>query len=180
MAHGLRRRPPCRRCGQSHWPPPTADPTQGLLLRHSVGGSLCREAASASFYLGVPCESSPTCSHPVGRPRRDVPFLTGQKGDGKSRRATRAAADGAALRRGRESQGPGGSSRGLARTSAMASLRHRFATRPSAAQRRPRRHTAKGPENESAKMSGEQAGRTALFPERPSNRSRSAQRLRRS
>jgi len=48
----------------------------------------------------------------VGR-RSGVPFLTGQKGDGKSRRTRRAAADGAALRRGRESEGPEGSSRGL-------------------------------------------------------------------
>jgi hypothetical protein len=37
--------------------------------------------------------------NPVGSSSRDVPFLTGQKGDGKSRRAGRAAADGSAPRR---------------------------------------------------------------------------------
>jgi len=48
-------------------------------------------------------ELLPAYSCLVGRARRDVPFLTGQKGDGKSRRAGRAAADGPAPRRGRES-----------------------------------------------------------------------------
>jgi hypothetical protein len=47
----------------------------------------------------------------------------------------------------------------------MTSLRHRFATRPSAAQNRPRRRTARGPENESAREGGgKQVGGAALFP----------------
>jgi len=50
----------------------------------------------------VPYEYPLPCSHPVGRTCRDVPFLTGQKGDGKSRRAVRAAADGSAPREARE------------------------------------------------------------------------------
>jgi hypothetical protein len=83
--------------------------------------------------------------HPVGSSGRDVPFLTGQKGDGKSRRAARAAADGSALRRGHESVA-------------------RFAMCPSAAQSRPRRHTAKGPEKRiGARRRGKLAGGTALI-----------------
>jgi hypothetical protein len=74
--------------------------------------------------------------------RSGCPLFDRPKRDGKSRRAGRAAADGPAPRRGRESE--------LARTSAMASLKHRFAKSPSAAQNRPRRRTAKGPGNESA------------------------------
>jgi hypothetical protein len=62
----------------------------------------------------VPYKRSPPFSHPVGRSPRNVPFLTGQKGDGKSRRAGRATADGPALRRGRERPGKrlGGRRRG--------------------------------------------------------------------
>jgi hypothetical protein len=83
--------------------------------------------------------------NPVGSSSRDVPFLTGQKGDGKSRRAGRAAADGSALRRGHESV-------------------DRFAMCPSAAQSRPRRHTAKGPEKRiGARRRGKLAGVTALI-----------------
>jgi hypothetical protein len=151
-SRGLTGRPSCRRWGQSHWPPPTAGPPQGLVLPYSVEDR-CAGRRPPPSYLGstdAPCESSPSCSHPVGRLRRDVPFLTGQKGDGKSRRAGRAAADDSVPRRGRESQGPGGSSRGLARTSAMTSLRYRFAKNPSSGQSRPRRRTAKDPEEESA------------------------------
>jgi len=117
----------------------------------------------------VPCESSPTCSHPVGRSRRNVPFLTGQKGDEKSRRAGRATADGSAPRRGRKSQ--------LARTSAMASLRHRFATRPSAAQRSPRRRTAKSPEKNRRKKERKVVERYRSFFERLGNESRSREDL---
>jgi hypothetical protein len=36
---GLTRRLPCRRCGQSHWPHPTAVPAQGIVLQHSAGES---------------------------------------------------------------------------------------------------------------------------------------------
>jgi hypothetical protein len=36
-SRGLRGCPPCRRCGQSHWPQPTIGPTQGLFLRPSAG-----------------------------------------------------------------------------------------------------------------------------------------------
>ena len=59
--------------------------------------------------------------------------MTGQKGDAKSRRAGRAAADGSASPRGRESK--------------LASLRQRFAKRPSASHGRPSRRTARGPGN---------------------------------
>jgi hypothetical protein len=52
------------------------------------------------LFTDAACQSSNPCVVPVG----GVPFLTGQKGDGKSRRAVRAAADGDALRRGRESK----------------------------------------------------------------------------
>jgi hypothetical protein len=48
------------------------------------------------------------------------PLFVRPKRGRKSRRAGRAAADGPAPRRGRESEGPEGSSRGLARTSALA------------------------------------------------------------
>jgi hypothetical protein len=108
-----------------------------------VRGSLCREASSPFHVVRqtYSYELLSSYSHSAGRTRRGVPFLTGQKGDGKSRRAVRATADGSAPRRGRESE--------LARTSAMASLRHRFAKSPSAGQSRPRRRTAKGPEEES-------------------------------
>jgi hypothetical protein len=44
----------------------------------------------------------------------------------------------------------------------MTSLRHRFARSPSAAQRRPRRRTAKGRENKSAKE-GEKRETVLLF-----------------
>jgi hypothetical protein len=89
------------------------------------------EKAAQGGVLPLRCGSInvPYGYHPVGMSGRDVPFLTGQKGDGKSRRAGRAAADGSALRRGHESV-------------------TRFAMCPSATQSRPRRHTAKGPEIE--------------------------------
>ena len=134
------------------------------LLRMHVHLPTGRSLSLLCGSTNVPHECALLCSHPVGRPRRDVPFLTGQKGDGKSRRAVRAAADSPAPRRGRESQGPEGSSRGLARTSAMASLRHRFAKSPSASQRRPRRRTAKGPgEGGGERRRKKQASGTVLF-----------------
>jgi hypothetical protein len=85
-------------------------------------------------------ELLPPSKPPASIIRWVVPFLTGQKGDEKSRRAVRAAADVPAPRRGRESK--------------LASLRHRFAKRPSAAQSRPRRRTAKGPEKDCTKEGG--------------------------
>jgi hypothetical protein len=126
------------------------------LLRMHVHLPTGRSLSLLRGSTNVPHECALLCSHPVGRPRRDVPFLTGQKGDGKSRRAVRAAADSPAPRRGRESQ--------LARTSAMASLRHRFAKSPSASQRCPRRRTAKGPgEGGGERRRRKQAGGTVLF-----------------
>jgi len=89
-------------------------------------------------------ELLPAYSCLVGRTRRDVPFLIGQKGDGKSRRAGRAAADGAAPRRGHESVS-------------------RFAQSPSASQGRPRRRTAKGPEEEAGENREESRQAVALF-----------------
>jgi hypothetical protein len=35
----LRRRPPCRRCGQSHWPQPAPHVAQCVVLQYSVGES---------------------------------------------------------------------------------------------------------------------------------------------
>jgi hypothetical protein len=64
-------------------------------MQEGIFPSLCGLA-------NVPVEYPPPCSHPVDRTCRDVPFLTGQKGDEKSRRADRAAADGSAPRRARE------------------------------------------------------------------------------
>jgi hypothetical protein len=113
---GHRRRPVLRRVSSSGTP-------SGIAVQEGILPLLCDST-------NVPVEYPPPCSHPVDRTCRDVPFLTGQKGDGKSRRAVRAAADGSAPRRGHESVA-------------------RFALRPSAAQRRPRRHTARGPGNES-------------------------------
>ena len=104
-----------------------------VLRKVSYSGTRPEKAAQGCV-LPLRCGSinAPYEYHPVGRSGRDVPFLTGQKGDGKSRRAGRAAADGSALRRGHESVA-------------------RFAMRPSTAQSRPRRHTAKGPENRKQK-----------------------------
>jgi hypothetical protein len=105
--------------------------TRRPVLRKVSSSGTRPEKAAQGGVLPILCGSInvPYECNPVGRSGRDVPFLTGQKGDGKSRRAGRAAADGSALRRGHESV-------------------TRFATCPSATQSRPRRHTAKGPEIE--------------------------------
>ena len=125
---GHRRRPVLRRV-------PSSGTRSGIAVQEGILPSLCG-------LTNGPVEYSPLCRHPVDRTCRDVPFLTGQKGTEKAaptgtrslrsrRRAARAAADGSAPRRAHES---------LAR----------FALRPSAAQRRPRRRTARGPGKESA------------------------------
>jgi hypothetical protein len=122
--------------------------------------SVLRRVSSSGTWLGIAVQGrvlrlfNHPVNYPVGRPGRDVPFLTGQKGDGKSRRAVRAAADGPAPRRGRESE--------LARMSAMTSLRHRFAKRPSAGQNHPRRRTAKGPGKDRLRKGGGQARGTSV------------------
>jgi hypothetical protein len=72
-----------------------------------------------------------------------VPFLTGQKGNGKSRPAGRAAADGSDPCRGHESAS-------------------RFAIRPSTGQSRPRRRTAKGRGDGSSGNEGEPQGDTRV------------------
>jgi len=72
-----------------------------------------------------------------------VPFLTGQKGNGKSRPAGRAAADGSDPCRGHESVS-------------------RFAIRPSTGQSRPRRRTAKGRGDGSSGNEGEPQGDTKV------------------
>ena len=84
-----------------------------------------------------------------------VPFLTGQKGNGKSRPAGRAAADGSDPCRGHESVS-------------------RFAIRPSTGQSRPRHRTAKGRGDESSGNEGVPQGDTkikARIPIHPLSRS---------
>jgi hypothetical protein len=109
-------------------------------FRHKVSSSSTRPEKTAQEGVFSMClcgsitvqSRTSAFTHPSCRlARREVPFLTGQKGDEKSRRAIRAAADGSAPRQGHESVA-------------------RFATRPSAGQIRPRRRTAKGPGKESA------------------------------
>jgi hypothetical protein len=135
---------PVASCGavarSSLWPIALATPDGEAFAgtRFSALGrrKLYRETPVTCGSINYSDELLPAESCPASRVRRAVPFLTGQKGDGKSRRAGRAAADAPALRRGRESVA-------------------RFATRPFATQRRPRRHTAKGPGKEPAQGEGE-------------------------
>jgi hypothetical protein len=114
---GHRRRPVLRRV-------PSSGTRSGIAVQEGILPSLCG-------LTNGPVEYPPSCGHPVDRTCRNVPFLTGQKGDEKSRRAVRATADGSAPRRAHESVA-------------------RFALWPSAAQRRPRRRTARGPGKEPA------------------------------
>jgi len=62
-----RKRLPCRRCGQSHWPQPRAGPPQDLRLRHSVGDRCAGRCIHPSTRLGnVPSECSAAATLQVG------------------------------------------------------------------------------------------------------------------
>ena len=51
-AHRLsRRRPPCRRCGQLHWPQPVAGPPKHFVHRHSAGDRYAEEPSSFSIWF---------------------------------------------------------------------------------------------------------------------------------
>jgi hypothetical protein len=74
-----RKRLPCRRCGQSHWPQPRAGPPQDLSLRHSVedrcaGGVFTRlrgwETYRLSALLQRPFKWAPSECPFFDRPKR--------------------------------------------------------------------------------------------------------------
>jgi hypothetical protein len=70
---GHRRRPVLRRV-------PSSGTRSGIAVQEGLLPSLCGSTNG-------PVESPPSCGHPVDRTCRNVPFLTGQKGDEKSRTA---------------------------------------------------------------------------------------------
>ena len=134
-------------------------------FRHRVSSSSTRPEKTAQEGVFSMClcgsitvqSRTSAFTHPSCRlARREVPFLTGQKGDGKSRRAVRVAADGSA-------PGPRIETR-FAQTPIRDAGPKVIPLRcPSAAQRRPGRRTAKGPGKESAQEKRKQANGTALF-----------------
>jgi hypothetical protein len=78
-----------------------ADGRSGTGYRPPALGRRPLRTKASSFLQGrktYSCGPLPACSWT----HRDVPLLTGQKGDGKSRRAGRAAADGSAPRKARD------------------------------------------------------------------------------
>jgi hypothetical protein len=70
LDHRSRKRPPCRRCGQSHWPHPTVHPDRGVCGRW-VTWEMVHVGAQCIAYLHRQSQRPPVLKKSAARPEQN-------------------------------------------------------------------------------------------------------------